>query len=78
MCDNMAVSWSEYESSKRITAIETRDKILVALRELVALQQKSGYSELYLRGIERAITRIEAFAVTPVPPVFEAEDPTLF
>lgn len=54
MCENAAVSWSEY--SRHVSNVETevRQKISRELLQHISFLQEEGSSECYMQGVERA------------------------
>lgn len=54
MCDNSAVSWSQYESHRQEIEYEVRQKISRELLEHGRFCEQNGMPEMYVNGIERA------------------------
>lgn len=78
MCDNTAVRWSEYETSKRQIESDFRSKIADQLKKHIAEYKKNDFPDLYIQGMERA--RLLALYDSPLgtSPPDEATQDKLF
>lgn len=54
MCENSAVSWSEYSSHNSRVEYEVRQKISQELLKHIHFLEKTSTPECYIQGIERA------------------------
>lgn len=54
MCDNTAVSWSEYSQHLSNLEMEVRQKIARELLEHIHFLEKTQVPECYIQGVERA------------------------
>lgn len=54
MCDNTAVSWSEYSQHLSNLEVEVRQKISRELLEHIHFLERTQTPECYIQGVERA------------------------
>jgi hypothetical protein len=54
LCENQAVSWSEYSSHLSNVEYNTRNKIAKELLEYMDFLQKTAYPECFIQGVEEA------------------------
>jgi hypothetical protein len=64
MCDNVAVTWSNYESHK--TEIETnlRHKIYKEIKETIDKAKLQGISNHFISGLEYAQAKVLGFDIS--------------
>lgn len=74
MCDDSAVSWSEFEAHKREIESRTRAAMTEELLELLRISEKNGDPECYVQGIKRALDLLQSRNIPPA----ESDHPSLF
>ncbi len=67
MCENVAVSWSEYESHKQRVEQSVRHQIAQDLTNHKAFCEKNGLPDMYINGLTRARTIVLWGPVSSLP-----------
>jgi hypothetical protein len=72
MCDNVAVTWANYEQNKMSIETETRHKIYSDIQDIIDQSKLQGISDQFIAGLECAQAKVLGFTIEEKEPDAES------